>query len=170
MKKGLIATACITLLGACASTPPATAPASSTGPAAAATPAKSAPTSIASSTASSQGDASGLLNKERSVYFDFDNYSVKPEYQAALNAHGKYLATKTAAKIKVEGNADERGSREYNLALGQKRAEAVKQSLLIDGAKDGQIETVSWGKEKPKATGHDEADWAQNRRADIVYP
>ena len=106
---------------------------------------------------------------KKSVYFDFDSFNVKPEYQPVVEAHGKYLASNKARRIVIEGNTDERGGREYNLALGQKRAEAVKQRLMLLGAADAQIETVSFGKEKPKAVGSNEEAWAQNRRADIVY-
>ena len=113
-------------------------------------------------------DPNNPLSK-KSVYFDFDSFNVKSEYQPLVEAHGKYLAANAGRQIKIEGNTDERGGREYNLALGQKRAEAVKQRLLLMGARDGQIETVSFGKEKPRATGSTEEAWAQNRRADIVY-
>jgi peptidoglycan-associated lipoprotein len=106
---------------------------------------------------------------KKSVYFDFDSFVVKSEYQSVVEAHGKYLASTKNRRIVVEGNTDERGGREYNLALGQKRAEAVKQRLMLLGAADAQIETVSFGKEKPKAVGSNEEAWAQNRRADIVY-
>jgi peptidoglycan-associated lipoprotein len=106
---------------------------------------------------------------KKSVYFDFDSFVVKAEYQPVVEAHGKYLASTKNRRIVVEGNTDERGGREYNLALGQKRAEAVKQRLMLLGATDAQIETVSFGKEKPKAMGSNEEAWAQNRRADIVY-
>jgi peptidoglycan-associated lipoprotein len=106
---------------------------------------------------------------KKSVYFDFDSFTVKSEYQSVVEAHGKYLASNKTRRIVVEGNTDERGGREYNLALGQKRAEAVKQRLMLLGATEAQIETVSFGKEKPKAVGSNEEAWAQNRRADIVY-
>ncbi len=106
---------------------------------------------------------------KKSVYFDFDSFVVKSEYQPVVEAHGKYLASNKNRRVVVEGNTDERGGREYNLALGQKRAEAVKQRLMLLGATDAQIETVSFGKEKPKAVGSNEEAWAQNRRADIVY-
>jgi peptidoglycan-associated lipoprotein len=113
-------------------------------------------------------DPANPLSK-KSVFFDFDSYSVKAEFQPLVEAHGKYLASNSGRRITVEGNTDERGGREYNLALGQKRAEAVKQRLLLMGARDAQIETVSFGKEKPRAVGSSEDAWAQNRRADIVY-
>jgi len=113
-------------------------------------------------------DPNGVLAK-RSVYFDFNSYTVKPEYQSLLENHAKYLESHPNRKITIQGNTDERGSAEYNLALGQKRAEAVRKSLALLGVSDSQMEAVSFGKEKPKAQGHDEAAWAQNRRADIVY-
>ncbi len=106
---------------------------------------------------------------KRSVFFDFDSFVVKPEFQSLIETHAKYLADHRERKVTVEGNTDERGSREYNLALGQKRADAVKSRLELLGATSSQIETVSFGEEKPRATGHDETAWAQNRRADIVY-
>jgi peptidoglycan-associated lipoprotein len=87
-----------------------------------------------------------------------------------VERQGKYLAGQSGLAIRVEGNADERGGREYNLALGQKRAEAVVRALKVYGVTDKQAEPVSFGKEKPKAQGHDEAAWAENRRVDLVYP
>ncbi|TDK66994.1 peptidoglycan-associated lipoprotein Pal [Sapientia aquatica] len=113
-------------------------------------------------------DPKGVL-AQRSVYFDFDSYAIKDEYNPLLAAHAKYLAAHTARKILVQGNTDERGGREYNLALGQKRAVAVTKSLTAQGVAATQLEAVSLGKEKPKATGSNEEAWAQNRRADIVY-
>ena len=109
------------------------------------------------------------ISKERSVYFDFDKFDIKADQAAVVERQGKYLASNAALKVRVEGNADERGGREYNLALGQKRAEAVVRGLKAYGVKDGQAEPVSFGSEKPKAPGHDEASWAQNRRADVSY-
>jgi len=106
---------------------------------------------------------------KKSVFFDFDSFNVKPEFQPVVEAHGKYLASTKNRRIVIEGNTDERGGREYNLALGQKRAEAVKSRLRLLGVTETQIETVSLGEEKPAATGSDEASWAQNRRADLNY-
>lgn len=114
-------------------------------------------------------DPNNILSK-RSVYFDFDQYGVKDEYRALVEAHAKYLVNHPELSARVEGNADNRGSREYNLALGQKRAVAVKKLMSLFGVQDKQIETISYGKEKPRATGEDEASWAKNRRDDIVYP
>ena len=163
------------LLAACSSTPvtppaapatPAPAAAPAPKPAAAATPAST----VTTVNLPAHLDPNSAISKERSVYFDFDDFSIKPAYTALVERHGKYLAATAGLTAKVEGNADERGSAEYNLALGQKRAEAVVKALKIYGAKDGQLEAVSWGEERPASSGHDEAAWAQNRRADIVYP
>jgi peptidoglycan-associated lipoprotein len=107
------------------------------------------------------------LLMKKSVYFDFDSNSVKDEYRGLIQAHSKFLADNRDKKVRIEGNCDERGSREYNLALGQRRAEAVKKVMTVLGVADGRIETISYGEEKPVAMGHDEAAWAQNRRADI---
>jgi peptidoglycan-associated lipoprotein len=113
-------------------------------------------------------DPNNILSK-RSVYFDFDSYVVKSEYSSLEQAHAKYLAANKGRKVLIQGNTDERGGSEYNLALGQKRAEAVRKAMALLGTPDSQMEAVSLGKEKPKAAGHDEAAWAENRRADIVY-
>lgn len=107
---------------------------------------------------------------QRSVYFAFDAYDVAPEYAPAIEAHAKWLLEHPDVKIAIQGNTDERGGREYNLALGQKRSEAVKQRLVLLGVPPSRLEAVSFGKEKPIATGHSEEAWAQNRRADLVYP
>lgn len=106
---------------------------------------------------------------KRSVYFDFDSYAVKDQYAGLIAEHAKNLSAGKGKNVLIQGNADERGGREYNLALGQKRAEAVRKSLTLQGAADSQIEAVSLGKEKPVALGHDEESWAKNRRADITY-
>jgi peptidoglycan-associated lipoprotein len=113
-------------------------------------------------------DATGMLAK-RSVYFDFDSYVVKDEFKPVIEAHSQYLIKNADRKVVIQGNTDERGGSEYNLALGQKRAEAVRRALNLLGVADSQIEAVSFGKEKPKATGSNEAAWAENRRADIAY-
>lgn len=115
-------------------------------------------------------DPASLLNQKRSVYFDFDQFTVRPEFTSVLELHGKYLAANPQIVIKVQGNTDEKGGAEYNLALGQRRADAVVKVLKLYGVKDSQLEAVSFGKEKPRAVGHDEAAQAQNRRADLSYP
>jgi peptidoglycan-associated lipoprotein len=106
---------------------------------------------------------------KRSIYFDFDSYAVKSDYQSLLAAHADYLKSHPQRHVLIQGNTDERGTTEYNLALGQKRAEAVRRALSTLGVPDSQMEAVSLGKEKPQATGHDEDSYAQNRRADFVY-
>jgi peptidoglycan-associated lipoprotein len=106
---------------------------------------------------------------KRSIYFDFDSYTVKDGDLSTLQAHANYLRGHPDRHILIQGNTDERGTSEYNLALGQKRAEAVRNVLKQYGVQDSQMEAVSLGKEKPVANGHDEASWAQNRRSDIVY-
>lgn len=113
-------------------------------------------------------DPASPLSK-RSIYFDFDSFVVRDEYRPVIGAHAAYLTNKRNARIIVQGNADERGSREYNLALGQKRAEAVRRSFAVLGVSDEQMEAVSFGEEKPRSQGTSEQDYAENRRADIVY-
>lgn len=113
-------------------------------------------------------DPRNILSK-RGVYYDFDSFAIKDEYKAIVEAHAKYLRDNPGAKVLLQGNADERGSREYNLALGQKRAESVKKAMELLGVQDRRMEAVSLGEEKPRALGHDEASWAENRRSDIVY-
>jgi len=105
----------------------------------------------------------------RSIYYEYDRAEIKPDSAKIVDANAQYLQDHPDLKVKVEGNADERGSREYNLALGQRRADAVGKRMTILGIPADRIETVSYGKEKPKATGHDEGAWSENRRSDIVY-
>ena len=114
-------------------------------------------------------DAAARELAKKSIYFDYDSYVVKDEFRPVVEANSKFLNTNRARKVIVQGNTDERGGSEYNLALGQKRAEAVRKQLALVGVPEAQIEAVSLGKEKPRATGHDEAAWAENRRADFVY-
>ena len=102
------------------------------------------------------------------IYFDFDSFVVKDEYRNLVDAHAKSLGTDRKRKVSVEGHTDDRGGREYNLALGQKRAEAVARSMSLLGATDAQVEAVSFGKERPAVQGSDESAWAKNRRAEIV--
>ena len=113
-------------------------------------------------------DPKSILSK-RSVYFDLDSFSVKEEYRPLVEAHAKYLREHGTAKVLIQGNTDERGSREYNLALGQKRADSMKRMLLLLGAREEQVESVSLGEEKPKAQGSTEEAFAENRRDDILY-
>jgi peptidoglycan-associated lipoprotein len=113
-------------------------------------------------------DPSNILSK-RSIYYDFDKFDVKDEYRPIIEAHAAYLRDHPDAKVLIQGNTDERGSREYNVALGQRRADGVKKLLLLLGAKEDQVEAVSLGEEKPKAQGTTEEAYAQNRRCDILY-
>lgn len=158
----------ISLLAACASDKPAEvapAPTAATeAPAAVAeTPKEVAPVAV-----DELNDPNNILSK-RETFFDFDKSVVKAEFKPMVQAHGQYLASHTDRKMVVEGNADERGSSEYNLALGNRRATSVKKMLVVSGAKAGQVATVSFGESKPRDTAHNEAAWSQNRRADIVY-
>lgn len=113
-------------------------------------------------------DPNSILSK-RSIFYDFDSYTVKSEYRELVLAHARLLRDNADAKVMLQGNTDERGSREYNLALGQRRADSVKNMMTLSGARDSQIEAVSLGEEKPRSTGHSESSWAENRRTDILY-
>ncbi len=106
---------------------------------------------------------------KRSVFYDYDKYDIKDEYRPVLQTHGKYLAENRGKKMLIQGNCDERGSREYNIALGQRRAEGVKRMLVLMGATEAQVEPVSLGEEKPRCVDHNEACWWQNRRSDMLY-
>ena len=103
-----------------------------------------------------EGALAGPANTVKTIYFDFDSYVLKPEFQSVVEAHARYLTANTSRKIAIEGHTDERGGREYNLALGQKRAEAVRRALGLSGVTDSQVEAVSFGKEKPAESGFDE--------------
>ena len=105
----------------------------------------------------------------RIVYFDYDSFVIKPEFQSIIEAHARYIKADKGRKVAIEGHTDERGGREYNLALGQKRAEAVRNALGLLGVTDSQVEAVSFGKEKPAVQGSDESAMARNRRAEISY-
>lgn len=113
-------------------------------------------------------DPNNILSK-RSVYYDFDKYDVKDEFKPLVSAHSKYLTSQKDAKVTVQGNCDERGSREYNIALGNRRADSVKKMMNVQGVPDSRIETVSFGEEKPRAACREESCWKENRRSDIVY-
>ena len=117
----------------------------------------------------SGADASGTVGVSRIVYFDYDSYVIKQDYQSLIDAHARFMKSGNARKVVIEGHTDERGGREYNLALGQKRAEAVRRSLGLLGVPDGQLEAVSFGKEKLAAQGSGEEVHAQNRRAELSY-
>ncbi len=119
--------------------------------------------------ASGHRTAAGAALDNNAVYFDFDSYAVKPEFMPVVETHARNMMANPKQHVTIEGNTDNRGSREYNLALGQKRSEAVKQRLQLLGVPATRIEAVSFGREKPRALGDTEEAWAQNRRADIVY-
>ena len=111
----------------------------------------------------------GPQNVARIIYFDFDSYVVKPEFQSVIDGHARFLRANPQRQIAIEGHTDERGGREYNLALGQRRSEAVRSALRLLGVNDNQVEAVSFGKEKPTDPASSEQAWAKNRRAEIVY-
>lgn len=164
--KTLMTLASIALLAACSNTP------KNLNSSSQALPQASSQTSVTKVTpvmVPAHLDPNSFISKYKSIYFDFDSYIVKKEFQLVAEQHGKYLAANTQISVRIEGNTDERGSREYNLALGQKRAEALVKALKIYGAKDSQMEAVSWGREKPMNSEHNEKGWAQNRRDDISY-
>jgi peptidoglycan-associated lipoprotein len=114
------------------------------------------------------GSSSASLDLKRSVYFEFDKYDVKPEYRALVEANARWLKANPKARLVIEGNADEQGSREYNLALGQKRAESVSKLMTLLGVRAEQVEAISYGEERPRTDGHDEKAWSQNRRSDFA--
>jgi len=116
----------------------------------------------------SPGPQEGALAR-RVVYFDFDSSEIKGDGTETVAAHAKYLAANSGVHVRLEGHTDERGSREYNIGLGERRAQAVRHSLLLQGVADGQISTVSYGAERPAVQGSDEAAWSKNRRVEIVY-
>lgn len=118
---------------------------------------------------SGSSSLAGPANAAKVIYFDYDSFAIKAEFQAAIDAHAKYLNSNKTRKMAIEGHTDERGGREYNLALGQKRSEAVRQALSLLNVSEAQVEAVSFGKEKPANLTADETGWALNRRAEINY-
>lgn len=172
MRASLLAVAALTLvLTACSSTPLETteAPTASAVTTVSTTPAATSKSATAAQAQLAHLDPNSLISKQKSVYFDFDVFTIKSEFKAMMERHAAYLKAHPELDVKLEGNADERGGREYNLSLGQKRSESVKRALVTLGAGEKQLEAVSFGEEKPKMTGHDETSWAENRRVDFVY-
>jgi len=166
MKKIVISIVLLNLLAACASQKPqqtTAAPASAPAASSVVAPATSAKTYD-----DALNDPASILAK-RSVYYPFDVSEVQAADKPVVQAHGEYLSKNAARTVRLEGNCDERGSNEYNLALGQRRADGVQKMLELGGAKAGQLNSVSYGEEKPVGSAHDEASWAQNRRTDINY-
>jgi peptidoglycan-associated lipoprotein len=163
MKRILISTLFLGVLAGCASGPSLDAN-------------KGAGTTASANSSSSQSnsipahaDPKNALAQKRSIYFALDEYVLQDDGKNVVQSHAAYLSKNPAQKITIEGNADEQGSREYNLALGQKRAHAVRTAMTVLGVNEVQIETISWGEERPVATGHTEEAWSKNRRADIKY-
>jgi peptidoglycan-associated lipoprotein len=115
------------------------------------------------------GPVVGSRTSARTIYFDYDKFDVKDEYRPVVEQHAKYLRENPGAKMLIQGNADERGSREYNVGLGQRRSDSVRKMLMLLGAREAQIESVSLGEEKPECSEHNEQCWAKNRRGDILY-
>ena len=164
MKKLFISFVLVNLLAACASEKPKEPVAAAPEPVHVVT----APAPAPAVEVDPLNDPANILAK-RSIYFPFDVSAVQEADKPVVLAHAKYLSEHPDRKVRVEGNADERGSNEYNLALGQRRADSVKKMLELGGAKASQIDTVSYGEEKPRCTDHNEACWKQNRRSDIKY-
>lgn len=178
MKKNLLMSAVLAaLLAACSSTAVKDKPAAPVEDSGKSSATSSSASDSAASTASAAQDSVGVnplkdpnnILSKRSVYFDFDKDEVKAEFRPLVEAHAKYLQANSNAKVMIQGNADSRGSREYNLALGQRRSVAVKKAMNVVGAQDKQIETVSYGEEKATQTCKDDGCWSHDRRADIVY-
>lgn len=165
MKKLVISIVLVNLLAACASQKPketTAAPAPSTSASVA------APATSSSTAGDALNDPKSIL-AGRSVFYPFDISAVQDADKPLVQAHAKYLSENAARNVKLEGNCDERGSNEYNLGLGQRRADGVQKMLVLGGAKAAQLNSVSYGEEKPRASGHDEASWSQNRRTDLNY-
>jgi peptidoglycan-associated lipoprotein len=162
MERTLIALAACGLLAACSSTPQKTAEA----PAPKAATAESR--AVVGETDAQKMDRILKTLASKSVYFDYDNYAVKPQYTDALKQDFDLLNSAPRLSLRLEGNADERGSTEYNLALGQKRAEAVRKALVMLGVPEARLEAISYGKERLRATCHEEKCWAEDRRVDFA--
>jgi peptidoglycan-associated lipoprotein len=126
-------------------------------------------TSAADAAAAAARAAEQRLLAQTVIYFDFDRSDIRPEFVEVIAAHARKLAASPGLKVRLEGHTDERGSREYNIGLGERRAQSVRRALLLQSVGDAQVNTVSYGEERPAAGGHDEAAWAKNRRVEIVY-
>jgi peptidoglycan-associated lipoprotein len=164
--------AAVLAVAACSSKPPVQPDAGAQGGANAAGAAGAGATGAAANAGGAEEEAAGPqagLLATRVVYFDFDSAEIKGQGVEVVAAHAKYLAANPATRVRLEGHTDERGSREYNIGLGERRAQSVRRALMLQGATDGQISTVSYGEERPVDPGHDEAAWAKNRRVEIVY-
>lgn len=169
MKKLMLSALLTSLLAACASTGTQQKAAVEEKPVAAAQSGAASQGATSQAVAVSPLDDPNNILYQKSVYFDFDSSAIKDQYKPLVEAHAKYLMDHSSARVQLQGNTDERGSAEYNLALGQRRADAVKKLMEVAGVSASQLSTVSFGKEKPKATCHDESCWKENRRVDIDY-
>jgi peptidoglycan-associated lipoprotein len=171
IRTGAIALAGSLVLVACTSTPIAEAPAANAGavaPGSSATaPAQSSVSSVRAATAAP--DAAGPVAAAKVLYFDYDSAAIRPEFQPVIDAHARWLAARQDRRMTIAGHTDERGGREYNLALGQQRAESVRRALQLLGVRPAQVETISYGEEKPATAGQEESAWASNRRAELSY-
>lgn len=172
IRAGAFALAGSLLLVACTSTPIAEAPVANSGAAAvpgasSSQPAQSSVSSVRAATAAP--DAAGPASAAKVLYFDYDSAAIRPEFQPVIDAHARWLAARQERRMTIAGHTDERGGREYNLALGQQRAEAVRRALQLLGVRAAQVETISYGEEKPATGGQEESAWARNRRAELVY-
>jgi peptidoglycan-associated lipoprotein len=167
----------VVLMSACSSPKPK--PTSAAGPASA-VPAMAANTAgadagsaagagVANGTGEGVAGPTGAQLQKRTIYFDFDSSEIKPEFADLVTAHAHYLASNASIRLRLEGNTDERGSREYNIGLGERRAQAVRRALMLQGVSESQVTTVSYGEERPAVTGHTEEAWARNRRVELVY-
>ncbi len=183
MKKALAATLAALLMAACSSTPISSTPSGSAAavedrspgaaqavqvPPVAAVGAGGLPVDGASAQIAGVNNLRGTP-AERSIYFDYDSFTIKEQFKSVVEAHARFLVANPRAKILVQGNTDERGSREYNVALGQKRADVVKKAVMLLGVREDQVESVSLGEEKPRNPGREETAWAENRRSDVLY-
>jgi peptidoglycan-associated lipoprotein len=171
MNRAILALAAAGLIGGCSTQATQESPAT-TGDAQAAAPQAAQATPARSSqptTNVARAAAAKAVPAKHSIYYEYDRSQIKPDDQKLIEAHADYLRTNPGVKVVIEGNADERGSAEYNVALGQRRADSVSKIMTLLGISSDRIETVSFGKEKPKASGHTESAWSENRRSDIVY-
>lgn len=183
MKRFLLALSCATLLAGCGSsvklddvavedkagTPVGALGAAGAGGAAAGSAGAMASSGVAGVDLTKSGQNAAIQEGPRIIYFDYDSFVIRPEFQSMIETHARYLRAEQSRHAVIEGHTDDAGGREYNLALGQKRAEAVRRTLELLGVTDAQLEAVSYGKEKPAVIGSDEAAMAKNRRAEIVY-
>jgi peptidoglycan-associated lipoprotein len=150
-------------------TPPASTPGQAVAPQGANAAGAGGNESNAAEALGGEGANPGARVAPTTVYFDFDSAEIKPEFAALIAAHGRHMAQTPTLRIRLEGNTDERGSPEYNIGLGERRAQAVKQALVLQGGRADQMVTVSYGQERPAVAGHTEDAWAKNRRVEIVY-